>query len=164
MTTSKKKLLAVLFVLWGLPLMIIFGGAAWVSQAGMIVVDVKEHGPGGSNVHVRVPAAMVQLALPFVPDVVCEDTSGDFERWGPVVHELCGELARMEDGVLVEVTGGRENVQILKKNGNLTIDVDSEDETVHVVMPIGTVSAVLSKMEAMRDGARIDRKDRITRL
>jgi hypothetical protein len=164
MTTSKKKLLAVLFVLWGLPLLLIFGGAAWVSQAGMIVVDVKEHGPGGSNVHVRVPAAMVQLALPFVPDVMCEDTSGDFERWSPVVRELCGELERMEDGVLVEVTGGRENVQIMKKKGSLTIDVDSDDETVHIVMPIGTVSAVLSKLETMKGEIRIDGKDRVIRL
>src|SRR5689334_3379536 len=109
-SSSKKRLMTLLFVLWGIPLMLIFGGAAWVNHVGMISVDVDEHGRGGSHVHVRVPAAVVYAALPFMPEVACENASSQIHKWSPVMRELCGELSRMEDGVLVEVTGGEENV------------------------------------------------------
>jgi len=144
---NRKRVFSILFLLWGLPLILALGVGVWVSHAGMIAVNVVEHRPGGDEVHVKVPGALVEMALPFVPDVVCMDASGEMEKWGPVLKSICGELRSMDDGVLVEVSGRRENVLIHKKGGSVIIDVDSDDETVHITMPLGTVSAVLSKFQ-----------------
>lgn len=156
--TPKKRILAILFVLWVVPLSVALGLGFWVSHAGMIAVNVDEHGPGGSKVHVRVPAAMVLAALPFVPTVVCDEADAKMEQWGPLMRVLCDELDDMGDGVLVEVTSRDENVSIVKKGRHLVIDCDSDGETVHVSLPIGTVSAVLSKFEGcgVKWNSRID--------
>ena len=142
--------LTVLVLLWGLPLGLAVGAAVWVSHAGMIAVNVEGHGPGGDRVHLVVPAVMVDMALQFIPESVCASAAIDMKRWGPVAHEFCRELSRCPDGVLVDVRGPRETTLIEKRGGSLVINVNSEKETVHVMMPLRTVAAVLSRLERSR--------------
>lgn len=149
MTPGRRRLL-VFLLLWGLPLALALGGALWVSHAGMIAVNVDGRGPGGDHVHLVVPAAMVNLALRFIPEPVCVTARGEMEHWGPVARALSRELPRCSDGVLVDVRGPGETTLIEKRGNCLVVSVDSRDEQVHVKIPLGTVSAVLAKLEKSR--------------
>jgi hypothetical protein len=147
MNPTQKRVFAVLLILWVIPVAVALALGFWVSHAGMIAVQVNEREHGGGHVSLKLPAAIVLATLPFVPDVVCEEAGAEVEEWGPIVRVLCDELKDMHDGVLVEVSGRRENVSIVKKGGHLVVDCKSDGETVHVSLPIGTVSAVLAKFE-----------------
>jgi hypothetical protein len=64
-----------------------------------------------------------------------------------VARAVCRELDSCPDGVLVDVSGPRENVQIVKQGRVVVVDVDSREETVHVSVPLRSVSKILSKLE-----------------
>lgn len=116
---------------------------------GMVRVYVDEKKPGGEHVHILVPAALVPVALHFVPDEKLRTASAGIQPWLPAVRAASEELARCPDGLLVEVSDGGERVSIIKLSGSLIIDVHSEKETVHVSLPLSVVSSVASRLEAI---------------
>lgn len=148
MNPRAKKVLIVLGALWGIPMMAILVVGLWVKSLGMISVQVAEHGPGGSNVNLQIPGALASAGLMFLPDVVCAEMADNMDdRWGTVVKALGGELSRCPDAVFVQVKSPDETVLIRKEGVHLVIDVDSDDETVHVRVPIKLVTCVLSRIE-----------------
>ncbi len=128
-----------------------FGAAAaWsVHSAGMFELDVHVKGPGGVDISgIRVPAVLGHIALAFVPASVfdfCDDE--DFHRHGPLIQEACRQLEDAPDFVLVEVFSAEEHVLIRKRGNALVVDVESEDEDVHVAVPLGIARAFARKVE-----------------
>lgn len=172
MNPRTKKIAIVLGVLWGIPMLAILVVGLWVKSLGMISVQVAEHRPGGSNVNLQIPGVLASAGLMFFPDVVCAEVADNMDNhWGTVVKAIESELATCPDAVFVEVTGSDENVLIRKEGVHLVIDIDSDDETVHVRVPLKLVTGVLAKFEAhegmskvrvTREGTcRIRRVDRI---
>ncbi len=61
-------------------------------REGTIRVDVDEHRPGGSHVHVWVPAALVPAAMHFVPDDKLLEAACHAREALPIVKIVAAEL------------------------------------------------------------------------
>jgi hypothetical protein len=124
------------------------GGAA-LSTEGFIYVNVQEKHPGGTHVHVFLPAALVPTALHFVPKRHFMDSSHDMREALPIIDAAIPALNDAPDGVLVEVKDPGEHVLITKHGGSIVVDVNDTDETVHVSVPlIAAQSAIHQIAEA----------------
>jgi hypothetical protein len=111
------------------------GGAA-ISSEGFIHVRVHEKQPGGTNITLIVPAALVPVALRFVPREHLADASKDVQQYLPMIDAGIPALEECPDGVLVEVLDPGEHVVIAKSGGSVVIDVNDPGETVHVSVPL----------------------------
>jgi hypothetical protein len=121
------------------------GGAA-LSSEGFIHVKVHEHQPGGTNIDLFVPAALVPVALRFVPNHHIADSSEDSRPYLPVIDVAIPALADSPDGVLVEVAEPGEHVLIAKSNDSIIVDVNDADDSVHISVPIRTAQSALHEI------------------
>lgn len=120
---------------------------AYTFHEGVIRVDVDEFRAGGSHVHFWVPAAMVPMAMHFVPKHHFRDAACHAREFLPVAHALFKELRNFPDAEFVEVKDDEQHVQIRTRDGKLQIDVDDPDEKVHVLVPLSTVEDVVGQIE-----------------
>ena len=125
---------------------------AYVYQCGVLVVEVDE-GENGSNISIRIPAALVHGALKVLPDEAFEKAAVEIKEYGPLVHAVCEELADAPDFVLLEVREGDEAVRIRKHDGKLEINIRDDDERVHVIVPLRMVRSVVHRIEAAQKSA-----------
>lgn len=125
---------------------------AYTLHEGVIRVDVDEYHAGGSHVHLLVPAAMVPMAMHFVPQHQLQDASRQAREFLPLTHELIKELKQFPDAEFVEVKDIRDHVQIRTHGGKLQIDVDDPDENVHLLVPLSTLDDVAGQLEANAPG------------
>jgi len=123
----------------------VVAGAA-ISSEGFIHVRVHSKDPGGHNVALIVPAAVVPVALHFAPKKEFDHAPADLQEILPVVDAAIPELQKCRDGVLVEVIDPGEHVLISKSGGSIVIDVNDHDETVHVSVPLSAVRSSLHQI------------------
>ena len=151
MSPTTKKVLLV-----GCAFLLVFAIAfavtgAYVYRAGMIVVDVSEGGPDGNDIHIRIPAALVQAGLGVVPDEVlaemAADMGEDFEVVGPLVRAVHDELSNSPDFVIIDVRDHDEHVRIAKRGEKIVVDVSDGCDRVRVVLPLRMVDMVLGRIE-----------------
>ena len=126
------------------------GVATAVHNAGMMEVQVADSGPGGDNIHIVFPAFIAQVALAFVPCSVFSDLDEEIREWIPLLEEGAKALAAHPDFTLVRVESRDETVKIIKQGHSLVIDVESDSEDVHVVIPLGLVQRTVKKMKSSR--------------
>jgi len=119
---------------------------AYTFRQGVIRVDVDENRGNGSHVHVWAPAAMVPMAMHFVPSRHMARMANHSAEFMPVVHAIAKELQRYPEAEFVEVYDGREHVQVRTHNGSLVVDVDGPDEEVHVRCPLATIDDVADQL------------------
>lgn len=124
------------------------GVAAAVHNAGMMEVQVAEN--GGDNIHIVFPAFIAQVALSFVPSSVFSDIDDEVQEWIPLLEESARRLSELPDFTLVEVESRDETVHIIKKGRSLVIDVQSDDDDVHVTIPLGLVERTVKKLKSSR--------------
>jgi len=125
--------------------------AGYTFHEGMVRVSVDEHRPNGDHVHIMVPAALIPAAMHLAPRHSMEHAVHHAGPWMPVVQEIAKELRNYPDTQFVEVQDGNEHVVIRTESGTLRIDVDSPDETVHVVCPLSTIEHISEQLaEAAR--------------
>jgi hypothetical protein len=124
------------------------GVAAAVHNAGMMEVHVAEQ--GGDNIHIVFPAFIAQVALAFVPSSVFGDIDDEMQQWIPLLEESAKQLSAAPDFTLVQVESRDETVNIIKKGDTLVIDVQSDDDEVHVTVPLGLVERTVRKIKASR--------------
>lgn len=129
----------------------VFG--AYTCREGFVHVSVDEHFPGGSHVHVIAPAALIPMAVHFVPQNRLEDASQHAEEWLPAVRVLTKELQKFPDTDFVEVRDARQHVQIRTRGGKLLIDVEDPGQTVHVAVPLATIDDLSRELAAKLPGA-----------
>ena len=125
----------------------VLAGAGVVYQYGAVTVYVEEKKPGGERVRLWVPGVLAPVALKLVPDEELR-LPPEARRWMPALRAASEELERVEDFTLVDVQDGREHVRIEKRDGALVIDVVSEDETVHLSVPLRVVLSVARELES----------------
>lgn len=114
---------------------VVVTGAA-LSSEGFIHVRVHEKGPDGSNVNLMVPAAAVPVALKFVPRENLAEASDNIRPYLPIIDKAIPALENCPDGVLVEVVDNDDHVLIAKRGGSIVIDVNDNDDVVHVSVPL----------------------------
>lgn len=125
---------------------------AAIVGGGTIAVEVEEQ--RGDRVSVHVPAGLVNLALFLVPTFVIENAMlevdgtavDEINAFLPAIRSAWDELDRAPDFVIVEVTGGGEEVLVRKSEGRILVSVDSDDVAVDVSFPIRTVDRILRKL------------------
>lgn len=144
-STKQPLLVAGAFVVLGLICLGVTG--AYVYNAGIVVVEVSETGPDGSDISIKIPGALICGMIQVVPAKVFEEAKEEIRYAGPLIRAVCDKLADMPDFVLVEVQDGREHVEIAKRGNKLVVDVDSPDERVHIVVPFSVVKTAAKKIE-----------------
>jgi hypothetical protein len=115
-------------------------------REGTIRVDVDEHRDGGSHVHVWAPAAVVPIALHFVPDDKLREACEHAREFAPLVKVLAKELRRYPNTTFVEVEDGAEHVRVSTVGGKIQIDVEGPEENVHVAVPLSTINEVIEQI------------------
>jgi hypothetical protein len=117
-------------------------------RQGTIRVDVDEHHQGGSHVHLWVPAAVVPMALHFVPDDKLQQAEMHADEWLPVVRAVAQSLKQHPQANFVEVQDGaqQEHVQVRTVDGKIRVDVLDPGEEVHVACPISTIEDVAEQL------------------
>src|SRR5258708_5500330 len=118
---------------------------------GVMRVDEDRH--DGKHVHVWVPAAVVPMALHFVPSRHFDRALDDVGPWLPTLRQLTKELKRYPEAEFVEVQDSRQHVRIRTHQGKLLIDVTDPGETVHVACPLVMMEDVARELEAKSPGA-----------
>ena len=109
---------------------------------GMVRVSVDEHRANGDHVHVLVPAALIPVAMKLAPRHAMANAARQAGPWMPTVQSIARELRKFPDAEFVEVRDADEHVIIHTQNGNLLVDVESPDETVHVACPLATIEHI----------------------
>jgi hypothetical protein len=112
------------------------------------VMRVDEDRYDGRHIHIWVPAAIVPMALHFVPSRHFERPLEQAGPWLPTLRELTKQLKKYPEADFVEVQDGRQNVHIRTHQGQLLIDVTEPDETVHVACPLAMMEDIARELEA----------------
>lgn len=126
---------------------------AYTFHEGVIRVDVDESRAGGSHIHMWVPAALVPMAMHFVPRESLREAAMHAQDGTPVAHALIKELKKFPEADFVEVKDGDQHVQIRTHAGKLQIDVDAPGENVHLLIPLSTIDDVVRQIESSAPGA-----------
>lgn len=144
---SSRKLFGILF---GLPLLLVTSVAlfgASIYRSGVVAVEVLEKGDNGSSVEVKIPGALIPVAMHFIPECTIDDVRCEI---GPearaaldIARAALRSIGRAPDGVYVQVLSRDEIVRVEKKGGELRVFVDSPDEVVRVSIPIRVAGSVL---------------------
>jgi hypothetical protein len=126
---------------------------AYTFHEGLLRVDVDETHGRGSQVHVWVPAAIVPMAIRFIPRDRMRDAGERAANFMPLVHTVAKELQKYPEAELVEVHDGPQYVHIRTHNGNLLIDADEPGQTVHVSCPLATIDDVSRELAEFAPGS-----------
>ena len=121
---------------------------AYTFHEGVLRVDVDETHGKGSHVHVWVPAALVPMAMHFVPRNQMMHAGDHAGKFMPLVHAVAKELQKYPEADLVEVRDGQQHVHIRTHDGKLVIDADEPGQTVHVSCPLATIDDVSRELAA----------------
>lgn len=127
----------------------LIGGAVLFSE-GAITVNVKEKKADGHRVFVLAPAAVVPWAIALAPEkhVRFDQLPEEARAMLPALAGAADKLEEMDDFVLVEVQSPREQVKVEKKDGSIVVNVDSENETVYVTVPLRAARHALQELAA----------------
>lgn len=121
------------------------GGAALCSE-GFIHVKVHEKKVNGTNVSLMIPAAVVPMALSFVPSRHFREASANLRPYLPVIDAAIPALEDCPEGVLVEVIDPNEHVRIAKVGSSIVVDVNDSDDVVHVAVPLGAAESSIHEI------------------
>jgi hypothetical protein len=122
-------------------------------REGTVRVDVDEHRSGGSHVHIWAPAAVVPMALHFIPDQKLHKLYDRKEDWAPIARIAAKELRRYPNTTFVEVQDADTHVRVSTVGEKIQVDVQDPGENVHVAVPLAMVEDVISQLAERRPTA-----------
>lgn len=129
------------------------GGAAtlvfatvYTFREGTVRVDVDESRDGGAHIHVWAPAAVVPMALHFVPDDKLREPCEHAKEWVPLARIVAKELRRYPNTTFVQVEDGAEHVKVSTVGRKIQVDVRGPAENVHVAVPLSTINDVIEQL------------------
>ena len=120
---------------------------AYTFREGLLRVDVDETRGETHHVHVWVPAAVVPMAMHFLPRDRMREAGERAGEFMPLVHAVAKELQKYPEAELVEVHDGLQYVRVRTHNGNLLIDAEEPGQTVHVSCPLATIDDVSRELQ-----------------
>jgi hypothetical protein len=123
-------------------------GVGLICSEGMIEVNMVERQPEAHHVYVLAPAAVVPMAVHFIPSHEFGHASAELQPWMPTIRAALDQLREVDDVTLVDVTEPGQHVVVAKKGGSVVVDVNDRDETVHVSAPIRAISSTIEQVAA----------------
>ena len=123
-------------------------GAGIICSEGMISVNVQTRQPEKHHVFVVAPAMFVPIAMHFVPKDRLEEPGREIQPWMPTIRASLDALNESDDITFVEVKEPNHNVRVTKSGGSIVVDVDDENETVHVSTPIRAMESAIEELAA----------------
>jgi hypothetical protein len=117
-------------------------------REGTVRVDVDEHREGGAHVHVWAPAAIVPMALHFVPDSKLREATDHCNQWAPLARIAAKELSKYPNTTFVEVEDGEQRVKVSTVGRKMQVDVTGPEENVHVTVPLAMIDDVAAQIAA----------------
>lgn len=125
---------------------------AYTFHEGILRVDTDEHRFGGSHIRVWVPAAVVPMAMHFVPKKHVQHVAAEITPWLPTVRIFIKELKKYPEADLIRVDAPNQHVHVRTHAGALLIDQDQEGKTVHVACPVAMLQDIWDELEASAPG------------
>ena len=126
---------------------------AYTFHEGVLRIDTDEHRVGGCRLHIWVPAAVVPMAMHFVPRKHFQRAAAEITPWLPTVRVLTKELKKYPEADLIQVDSRDQHVHISMRAGKLLIDCDEKRQTVHIACPVAMLQDVSDELEASAPGA-----------
>jgi len=123
-------------------------GVGVLCSEGMIEVKVVERQPEVHHVYVIAPAMLVPIGMHFAPQRDLSRAAAQIRPWLPTIRAALDQLRETDDVTLVEVKEPGEHVRVAKEGGSIVVDVQDEDETVHVSTPIRAISSTIEQLAA----------------
>ena len=123
-------------------------GMGLLCSEGMIQVNVVQKRPEGHHIRVMAPALLVPLGLRFAPRDRISEASAEIQPWLPTIRAAVAQLRETDDFILVEVNEPGQHVRVAKSGGSILVDVNAEEETVHVSAPIRAISSAVEELAA----------------
>jgi len=123
-------------------------GVGIICSEGMISVNVETRQPEKHHVYVIAPAMLVPIGMHFVPKEHLADSAREIQPWMPTIRAAMDALGESEDITFVEVKEPGQNVRVAKSGGSIVVDVDDNDERVHVSTPIRAMASAMEELAA----------------
>jgi hypothetical protein len=123
-------------------------GVGVLCSEGMIEVKVVERQPEVHHVYVIAPAMLVPIGMHFAPQRDLSHAAAQIRPWLPTIRAALDQLRESDDVTLVEVKEPGEHVRVAKEGGSIVVDVQDENETVHVSTPIRAISSTIEQLAA----------------
>ncbi len=129
-------------------LALLVGSSIWITYtvASFGLLSVKIH-DDDVDLSIQMPAAVVMLVMPFVPDEVLREAVDEINEAAPVARAFIAEISRCPDFVIVSVDSDDERVKVRKKGRHLLVEVDDGESSVRVKMPLKAADYVMSRLE-----------------
>lgn len=121
---------------------------AYTFHEGLLRIDTDEHRVGGCHVHIWIPAAVVPMAMHFVPRNHIQHAAAEITPWLPVMRVVTKELKKYPEAELIQVDAPDRHVRIRMRAGRLLIDADEKRQTVHIACPVAMLQDVWDELEA----------------
>ena len=134
-------------ILLGVLSIVLLTGLVAYSE-GAVMVSVRQRKPEGTRIWLPVPALLVEVGMRFVPAEQLREASSQIRPWLPAIRAASTELERCPDATLVEVRSRTEHVQVMKRGDSLQIDVQNDEDTVHVSVPVEFVNSLAEEIGA----------------
>jgi hypothetical protein len=123
-------------------------GAGIICSEGMISVNVETRQPEKHHVFVVAPAMLVPIAMHFVPKDRLGEPAREIQPWMPTIRAALDALSESDDITFVGVKEPGQNVRVTKNGGSIVVDVNGENETVHVSTPIRAMESAVEELAA----------------
>ena len=123
-------------------------GAGLLCSEGMIQVNVVQKWSEGHHASVIAPALLLPIGLHFVPKDCIREASAEIQPWLPTIRTALTQLRESDDFTFVEVKEPGQHVRVAKSGGSILVDVNCEEETVHVSAPIRAMSSAVEELAA----------------
>ena len=123
-------------------------GAGIICSEGMISVNVETRQPEKHHVFVVAPAMLVPIAMHFVPKDRLGEPAREIQPWMPTIRAAVDALSESDDITLVKVKEPGQDVRVTKSGGSIVVDVNDENETVHVSTPIRAMESAVEELAA----------------
>jgi len=121
-------------------------GAGIICSEGMISVNVETRSPEKHHVFVVAPAMLVPIAMHFIPKEHLADHTQEIQPWLPTIRASLDAVSEADDITFVEVKEPGQKVRVAKSGGSIVVDVNDNDETVHVSTPIRAMSSAIEPL------------------
>jgi hypothetical protein len=123
-------------------------GVGLLSSEGMIQVNVVEKRPEGHHIHLIAPALLLPIGLHFAPRERIAEASSEMQPWLPTIRATLAQLRECDDFAFVEVKEPGQHVRVAKSGGSFVVDLNNEEESVHISAPIRAMSSAVEELAA----------------
>ena len=124
----------------------------YIFHEGLIRLDVDEQTPGGSHIHLWLPATTVSVGLRLAPRRPLSQAARKARPYLPALREVSKELERCPNAELLDLTDRTSHVRLSVRQGQLFLDVVTNADNIHISAPAATLEDLADRLEALAPG------------